>query len=220
MDKITAPTTKRDARKKEYLNRIIRSAQDIFAEKGFQTTSVDEIAKRAGVTKRTLYSYFPSKLDLYSRMYDDYQNELQMMFAGTLKLNLPSDQLVFRHLDDLFKFTKRHEKFMRFHMWILDSDEFMGEIPYELKRRVFARSNAMLSAATGHLSRALEDGRLIDVDPHVLVESMVALIKGIYMHASNDRRFKSPRINPKKCYDLFRLILQRGLVRSPRDDTR
>jgi AcrR family transcriptional regulator len=46
--------------------RIIQAATKIFSEKGYQDTSMDDIAKEIGVTKATLYSYFDSKKDIYN----------------------------------------------------------------------------------------------------------------------------------------------------------
>ncbi len=40
-------------------------AKSVFAERGFQSTTMDEIAKEAGFTKPVLYQYFESKTDLY-----------------------------------------------------------------------------------------------------------------------------------------------------------
>lgn len=44
--------------------KIIRSAIELFAGKGFHETRVDEIAERSGVAKGTIYLYFSSKEDL------------------------------------------------------------------------------------------------------------------------------------------------------------
>jgi len=43
---------------------ILNSARELFRTYGFKKVSMDEIAKKAGVTKRTVYSYFSSKQDL------------------------------------------------------------------------------------------------------------------------------------------------------------
>jgi AcrR family transcriptional regulator len=40
---------------------MVAAATDLFGRKGWPATTTDEIAARAGVTKRTLYKYFPSK---------------------------------------------------------------------------------------------------------------------------------------------------------------
>lgn len=46
---------------KSTIERILRSAIDLFAEKGFHETKVDEIAERSNVAKGTIYLYFRSK---------------------------------------------------------------------------------------------------------------------------------------------------------------
>ncbi len=44
---------------------IISAALDLFVEKGFAATKLDEIAVRSGVSKGTLYLYFPSKEEMF-----------------------------------------------------------------------------------------------------------------------------------------------------------
>lgn len=55
---------------------ILQAASDLFMEKGFDGTSMDEVAKRAGVSKQTVYSHFSSKEQLFSasisRVIHDY----------------------------------------------------------------------------------------------------------------------------------------------------
>ena len=44
---------------------IVNAASRLFLEKGFDGTSMDEVAKRAGVSKQTVYSHFSSKESLF-----------------------------------------------------------------------------------------------------------------------------------------------------------
>ena len=44
---------------------VLEGAREIFMAEGFEGASVDEIAKAAGVSKATLYSYFPDKRLLF-----------------------------------------------------------------------------------------------------------------------------------------------------------
>ena len=44
---------------------ILDAALACFAERGFAATRLDDVAARAGITKGTLYLYFPSKEDLF-----------------------------------------------------------------------------------------------------------------------------------------------------------
>lgn len=45
---------------------ILPAARDLFLEKGFEVVTMDMVSLRAGVSKATLYVYFPSKEDLFS----------------------------------------------------------------------------------------------------------------------------------------------------------
>ena len=46
-------------------DQVLAGARDVFLADGFDGSSVDDIARRAGVSKATLYSYFPDKRHLF-----------------------------------------------------------------------------------------------------------------------------------------------------------
>lgn len=51
-------------RKRPALDRVVRTADRLFYERGLHETGVDTIAAEADVSKATMYTYFPSKDDL------------------------------------------------------------------------------------------------------------------------------------------------------------
>ncbi|WP_296418121.1 TetR/AcrR family transcriptional regulator [Pseudooctadecabacter sp.] len=55
------PTVKRGRK----FDQVLAGATDIFMSDGFEGASVDDIARAAGVSKATLYSYFPDKRLLF-----------------------------------------------------------------------------------------------------------------------------------------------------------
>lgn len=55
---------KRERRKEARPGELIDAALELFVEKGFAATRSEEVAVRAGVSKGTLYLYFPTKEDL------------------------------------------------------------------------------------------------------------------------------------------------------------
>ncbi len=63
--------------------RLLRVATRLFAEKGFETTSVQEIVDAAGVTKGAMYHYFDSKDDL---LYEIYVRLLRAQLANLEKI--------------------------------------------------------------------------------------------------------------------------------------
>ncbi|CAM3340692.1 TetR/AcrR family transcriptional regulator [Polaromonas hydrogenivorans] len=64
-DNTPATATRRERRKEARPGELIDAALDLFVEKGFAATRVEEVAARAGVSKGTLFLYFPSKDELF-----------------------------------------------------------------------------------------------------------------------------------------------------------
>ena len=60
-----ATPPKRERRKDARPSELTAAALSLFVEKGFAATRVEEVAQRAGVSKGTLFLYFPSKVELF-----------------------------------------------------------------------------------------------------------------------------------------------------------
>jgi TetR/AcrR family transcriptional regulator len=63
LNKTSAP--RRERRKEARPGELLNAALDLFVEKGFAATRAEEVAARAGVSKGTLFLYFPSKEELF-----------------------------------------------------------------------------------------------------------------------------------------------------------
>jgi AcrR family transcriptional regulator len=61
--------------------RIQEIALELFAEQGYEKTSLREIAERLGVTKAALYYHFRSKEDIVRSFVEDYRAELEKVIA-------------------------------------------------------------------------------------------------------------------------------------------
>lgn len=59
------PAARRERRKEARPGELLDAALDLFVEKGFAATRSEEVAARAGVSKGTLFLYFPSKEELF-----------------------------------------------------------------------------------------------------------------------------------------------------------
>ena len=87
-------TTKRGRRKEARPGELLEAALDLFVEKGYAATKVDEVAARAGVSKGTLFLYFPSKEELFKavvrenagRPLEDAQREVAEFEGPTAEL--------------------------------------------------------------------------------------------------------------------------------------
>lgn len=61
--------------------RIQQVALELFAEQGYERTSLREIAERLGVTKAALYYHFKSKEDIVNSFTEDYFAQLDELIA-------------------------------------------------------------------------------------------------------------------------------------------
>jgi AcrR family transcriptional regulator len=74
---------------------ICTAALEVFAEKGFAAAKLDEIARRAGVSKGTLYLYFKDKEDLFRAVVRDaIAPNVQAITATVAALDAPFAQVV------------------------------------------------------------------------------------------------------------------------------
>lgn len=62
---------KRERRKEARPGELLAAALELFVEKGYAATRADEVAKRAGVSKGTLFLYFSSKEELFKAVVRD-----------------------------------------------------------------------------------------------------------------------------------------------------
>ena len=60
--------------------RILDAALVVFSQKGFVSASMDDIAAEAGLTKPTLYQYFPSKDELFTAMMTEERDHMLESF--------------------------------------------------------------------------------------------------------------------------------------------
>jgi len=91
-------------------HKIIDAAIAVMAQKGYQRSKMEDIAKEAGITKVTLYSYFDSKDALYYAVIYRAFQALADEFYGTIDRNKASNGLesVKAIFESFFNFCERN----------------------------------------------------------------------------------------------------------------
>lgn len=69
---------------------ILEAAREVFLLNGFAGTSMEAIAKRAGIAKPTLYAYFPDKETLFRAAIDKLVMEFRKAFLAALNETEPT----------------------------------------------------------------------------------------------------------------------------------
>jgi len=89
-----SPAPRRARRKEARPGELLEAALDLFVERGFAATRVEEVALRAGVSKGTLFLYFPSKEELFKAVvretiagrFTEWNDELERFEGDTASL--------------------------------------------------------------------------------------------------------------------------------------
>ncbi|XAH25222.1 TetR/AcrR family transcriptional regulator [Xylophilus sp. GW821-FHT01B05] len=157
---------------------ILEIAAQVFQEMGYERTSMDEIAARMGGSKVTLYSYFPSKQDLFLGV---------TIYIGNRHLGPAFDELV-PGAADLPRVLRRFgEKFVSF----ICTPEATGGYRMvvaqagttDIGRRFFElgpqRGEATVAA---FLQAEMESGRLKQADPAIAAMHLQGLLSSETMN--------------------------------------
>jgi AcrR family transcriptional regulator len=91
---VSTVRAKRERRKEARPGELLDAALDLFLEKGFAATRVEEVAQRAGVSKGTLFLYFSSKEELFKAVvrenitgrYAEWAEELKTFEGSSAEL--------------------------------------------------------------------------------------------------------------------------------------
>lgn len=91
---------------------IMQAAIKLFAKKGFTSTSVQEIAKNAGISKGAFYLHFSSKDELLFALFDYYYNQMKAKVDACANEPDPREKFV-SQLAVMFKEIASHRDFIK-----------------------------------------------------------------------------------------------------------
>src|ERR1035437_6875823 len=107
------PRSLRQARDLTTARRIVRAAEEIFADQGLAGARMDEIARAAKVNKALLYYYFRSKQALHRFVLEALLSQLRAGVEERGVAVLPPGKRVTAVIDNFFDFVVRHPNYPR-----------------------------------------------------------------------------------------------------------
>lgn len=109
----------REAKKAACRRQILRAARYNFEEQGYYATTVNEIARTAGISVASLFNYFPTKLSLMEALEQmklgDFSEILQKYLPSS-PTNLQKLLLVFdSYIEDIYRYPRLSFQISEFH---------------------------------------------------------------------------------------------------------
>tara|TARA_B100000678_G_scaffold159128_1_gene133057 strand:+ start:993 stop:1634 length:642 start_codon:yes stop_codon:yes gene_type:complete len=170
----TTPKTKmtrRDARKEDRREAILTVASQSFLEHGYAATSMSAIAAELGGSKGTLWSYFPSKEELFTAVIDQRTIAFRRQLQEILEPTHCVEQTLRNVCVSLLEKVTSPEAIALNRIAVGEAGRFpeLGEIFYNRGPRM---STGVLA---DYLEGAMQRGELRKDDPTLAARTLIAL---------------------------------------------
>ncbi|GHO92614.1 hypothetical protein KSF_026620 [Reticulibacter mediterranei] len=150
---------------------ILDAARDLFTQKGYEETTIAEIAQAAGVAVGTVYLYFRNKHEILTGASLDLEAGLAQIFLDPTLLDLPFEKVPEVLIEKIFHAGRQKKK----HMALLQIDVFSSEDMLQYKK-----VNAQLTEAIStFLRNAIARGYLAPCDTDMYAQLLYLLGRSV-----------------------------------------
>ena len=153
---------------------MLKAAQRLFAEGGYEGVSMDRVAKTAGVSKATLYAHFHSKENLFAEMMEaendraDDRDWIPERFEGD------AESVLRRFAHGMARFFVDGRGLATYRLFVADLHRF----PELVARFHAAGPMAMHARIAWLLAQIAERGALAIDDPETAADHLMSLVQG------------------------------------------
>jgi len=144
--------------REETRKRILESAAQVFAAKGFHNAAVDDIVKASGTSKGAVYFYFESKDQIFLCLVEDYASILAYEIQTAVQRGRGLVAQIEGAIVTLVQSFQRHRNLAK----IVLIDSFSVGPEFQGKR--MALKAMLVEVLRGYLDRAVEDGKIAPQD--------------------------------------------------------
>lgn len=205
-----APLSRAERRKAATAAQILDAAEDLFRQKGFAATTIDEIAERADLSVGTLYFHFQTKVGLYLALVERALdiNEVAMAKVSELGLTSPLERVLAAG-DAYLNFHLEHPgAFQMTAMRVLEPASGM----HEAEARIADRVERIVLAVEADLRAAVEAGEVrSDLDAARAMRFLWGAWNGVIALSLREDRLRIDDEELKATLDLGRVVVIEGL---------
>ena len=159
----------------ERRGQILRSARSVFIEKGFVAARVEDVAKRAGLSKGAVYFYFSSKRDLFLALVREEHEQTYSFLDSANDDGRPG----------AVKLLDLGQKYLDYFAGLKSPPRFFlmmceqGIRDEEIREECQAVHQQFVDAATRVLAQGMAEGTFRHGDPIAAAQLLKAMIDGM-----------------------------------------
>jgi AcrR family transcriptional regulator len=157
----SSAVARRRLTKDERRARILSAAARVFAERGYEAVSVDEVADAAGISKPVIYDHFESKRDLHISLLDSHAQEMLEFMTERVVTGKTSEEQLALGLDAFLEFVESHPYAWR--LIFRDPTAADAQI-VQAYERIQRRATEAIVALTAPQPGATHQSKIIDPD--------------------------------------------------------
>jgi AcrR family transcriptional regulator len=180
---------------------IIRVATQCFSERGYQATTIEEIAARVDISRVTFYTYFENKEALLQTIFDRslhaYQAGLETILAAPLLRREKLRRIVAHQV------TSQTTDQPAIRIFISEETTLPPRIARRV-REVYSKIERLLEQ---EIAKGIATGEFIDIPPRLLVYAFVGMCNWLYRWYKPDGPFTQDMI-----VETFTSILESGCL--------
>lgn len=156
---------------------ILESAKTLFEEKGFDQTTVDEIAAVAELGKGTIYSYFKSKEEIFIAVLESGLEVLEKRMALAVEQETSAIAILYRLYDTFISYHQEKKGFIETLFVQVDQQLFLrlGGLVSGLKSKAEVWRDLIRSV----LQKGIEQGEFKQFDAEKMSQIIIGMIIGI-----------------------------------------
>lgn len=170
---------------------ILDVAVQVFAHNGFHSTSMNDVAEAAGVTKPVLYQHFESKKDLYLALLEEAGNRLRTAVAKAVAGAANGKE-------------QTEMGFRAYFRWVADDhDAFL--LLFGSRANRDEASTAAIRKLTAETAHAIAPLIAADIDPEhqrTLAHGLVGLAEGVSRHLVERGKVFDPEVLAQQVADM------------------
>ena len=155
-------------------DQILNAAKKLFTNYGFKKVSMDEIASEAGVTKKTVYTYFSSKEELLKYCIKEELQNMRKIIENVESKKLDFMETVHQVIYNLLKY-KKNCKFLK--MLFKESEILKNE---QLKENLKIVDKEIQNYIRKQLELAIQNDKIevqnIDITTFLIYKMYIALM--------------------------------------------
>lgn len=179
MTAITKKLTRREQERLVRVELILDSAEELFLDKGFTATTMNDIGEAAEFGRATLYHYFPSKEAIYVAILERAMDSLIVDTAKATKQVDDAPEKIDKIRDTLLAFLYQKQNF--FHLYFITRAEVLPSLGKDHAKRIEKKTKEFEKIFHDIYLDGADKGVLKPGDPLALGDIFFAQIIGLML---------------------------------------